>query len=325
MDDLINFFAKGEKKKIVDQQSYSILISGFGKRKLYNKMELIFEIAVKKYGKEKLSYYIYESIMEIYAVTYQSNKALFYLEDLLIMNKKPRNRISNLIIHGLCKENNCEEAFKTFYKLLKEDVKFSYSTCIDLMNCLCKNGELQNLEKIFQALTKNSDIQNIEIAYSIFIDALQRKGLIEKALDIYQQCIKNNVKPNEYIFSHLINGIRFSKRIDLLPNLLLEIKKYFPTLSSDLYSLIIRAYIENNQLEKALQLLEEIEDKILTPRVCNAYVSTITINNEQLQNKLTKLNQWYIIKMNNRIKYLSEKEIKNFKEVINDVKKILEK
>lgn len=100
------------------------------------------------------------------------------------------------------------------------------------------------------------------ISYTILVDSLMNESRVQEAMSFFHQMRANGISPDQFILTSVINGYVNTGRSKLA---LFFIDKHQETLLKETtvftYTVMIRAHLRAKQLDKAHQLLTEMQFK----------------------------------------------------------------
>ncbi|KAI3853841.1 hypothetical protein MKX03_001169 [Papaver bracteatum] len=107
----------------------------------------------------------------------------------------------NILIKGLCKNDNVKEGFELLDEFPKQDCQPNAITYSTLMHCLCRNGRTDEAFKLLDRM-ENEGCGPDTITFSLLISGLGKQGRADEGVEL------DRTKMNE--FKQIRGHIKFS-------------------------------------------------------------------------------------------------------------------
>ncbi|KAL4562664.1 hypothetical protein LXL04_026693 [Taraxacum kok-saghyz] len=179
-------------------------------------------------------------------------------------NIKPDIVTFGMLVNHLCKSHRVDEALDMLKKMkegkdgifIKPDV-ILYNT---LINGLCKVGRQQEgLLLIPQMKSEHNCAPNV-ITYNCLIDGFCKAGEIERAHELFDEMLKENVVPNVITVNTLVDGMCKNGRISNAMEFFRKMQEEKGIKGNAVtFSTLISAFCNVNNIEKAMSLFNEME------------------------------------------------------------------
>ena len=244
--------------------TYGIMIKGYGQYKNLSD-------ALKSYEKMKseglkLNEVTLGCLIDTCIKCDNLNKALNILES---ENEVKMNTIIyTTIIKGFTKEKNLEKAMQTLENMKKLDVKPNLVTFNSLLDCSVQCFSFEKMEKIYEEIMNNSSpsLQPDLITYSTYIKGLCKNRKVDQAFKLFLKLKEEKIYTlDEVIYNSLLDGLLKSKeyeKVSIVYDLMLkdQIKP-----SNVTYSIIIKLYSNQQKLNEALEILQQMKNEKIKP------------------------------------------------------------
>ena len=251
-NNLINKKYKSIKPDLI---TYNTYIKGCSKFKLYKNAEKAFEHLII-HSKENNIYpndVTFNSLIDMYISQKNMDKVLQTVNLMQQYSIIPDNYTYTTIIKGLNKNSFFNN------KNNKSSDNNEYNSFF-LENCqISTNNELNLAFKLFNNIIQISKPN--EILYNCIMDACLRFNQIDKMLQIYEQMIKNNIKPSSITCGIIIKAYGMKGDIKSAMNMYYQMKKDKIKISDITYGCLINACIKNNELQRAFELYEALKEE----------------------------------------------------------------
>lgn len=185
-------------------------------------------------------------------------------ESLLKHNLIPNDITFNTMIDALVKCNKMKMAFEIFEEMqftykIQPDM-FTYSSIIKGIKSPESYLAEDNLQKVFnilQQIKENNLAKGDEILFNCVIDACFKFGDYQKAVQIYQDMLENDIKPSAVTYGIMIKGYGQFKSLENAMKIYERMKAENIKLNEITLGCLIDACIKCNHLNKALEIIEQ--------------------------------------------------------------------
>ncbi|TYK23134.1 putative pentatricopeptide repeat-containing protein [Cucumis melo var. makuwa] len=289
------FVEMSKRKELVNEETYSVLLNRYAAA---HKVEEAISIFYRRqeFGLE-MNLIAFQSLL-MWLCRYKHVEAA----ETLFHSKKHEFVIdiktSNIILNGWCVLGNVHEAKRFWREIIESKCEPDIYTYGTLINSLTKKGKLGTALKLFRAMWERGLKTDVVICNCI-IDALCFKKRIPEALEIFKEMnergcaanvatyntlIKHLCKirrmekvnellnemeerkgscwPNSVTFSYLLRSIRGPEEV---PVLLQRMETSGCKMTSDIYNLILRLYMDWNIQERVKSTWNEMKEMGLGP------------------------------------------------------------
>ncbi|XP_020258574.1 pentatricopeptide repeat-containing protein At5g15280 [Asparagus officinalis] len=228
-----------------------------------------------------------------------ASRSIKLLDTVISENMKPSNRILRKVICYLCSDGNVSKALELSKVMEYNGWKHGSVVLHALTEGFLSNGEISKAEHfLYQMEEKDMMPTNIEL--DLLIKKFCVHGCIKKAVDLLNLMLKKGSLPSEISYSLVIKGLSIEKLFDqafdfhaemlyktLEPTLdacntlvcglcdngrtdearifLGKMLHFGPVPSSDMYNYVIDKYYAQNNLNKASELLYEMQQVGYSP------------------------------------------------------------
>ena len=272
-----NIIGKKYKNISPDLITYNTFIKGCSKFKLYDKVEYAFNHLIKNSKETNIvpNDVTFNSLIDVY-VSQKNMEKVVEIVNLMKDHKiYPDNYTYTTIIKGLNKNS-----------LMKNPGNATNitnnSSNLNPNEMIFGNIELNLAFHLFNhvRLTSKPD----EILYNCIMDACLRFNKIDKMLEMYENMIKEGIKPSSITCGIVIKAYGMKGDLNSALNIYYKMKKEKIEISNITYGCLINACIKNNDLNKAFELYESLKHEsyemntILYTTLIKAYTKQKDIN-----------------------------------------------
>ena len=271
-DNIINKKYKNVKPDLI---TYNTYIKGCSKFKLYDNVETAFTHLINHSSETNIipNDVTFNSLIDVYVSQKNMDKVLQTVNLMQKYKIFPDNYTYTTIIKGLNKnsflKNNNGNYDNKNINLIQNSEIFS-------------NIELDLAFKLFNHVRQISKPD--EILYNCIMDACLRFNKIDKMLEMYEEMIRNNIKPSSITCGIVIKAYGMKGDIKSALNIYYKMKKDKIEISNITYGCLINACIKNNDLPKAFELYEALKKEsyemntVLYTTLIKAYTKQKDIN-----------------------------------------------
>ena len=247
-----NIINKKYKNIKPDLITYNTYIKGCSKFKLYQNVEKAFNHLINNYPENNIipNDVTFNSLIDVYVSQKNMDKVLQTVNLMQKYKIFPDNYTYTTIIKGLNK-NSLLKNNNTNYE--------SKNSNIIQNSDFFANIELDLAFKLFNHVRQISKPD--EILYNCIMDACLRFNKIDKMLEMYEEMIKNNIKPSSITCGIVIKAYGMKGDIKSALNIYYKMKKDKIEISNITYGCLINACIKNNDLPKAFELYEALKNE----------------------------------------------------------------
>ncbi|KAJ4843837.1 hypothetical protein Tsubulata_047104 [Turnera subulata] len=209
-----------------DTVTYSVLISAFAKLGRDDSALRLFD-EMKDNGRHPTAK-IYTTLMGIYFKSGMVEKALSLVEEMKQKGCSPTVYTYTELVRGLGKAGRVDDAYSVFLNMLREGCRPDVVLINNLINVLGKVGRLEDALKLFDQMGTWGCTPNV-VTYNTVIKVLFEAPASEAVL-WFEKMKADGIAPSSFTYSILIDG-----------------------------------FCKTNRVEKALLLLEEMDEKGFPP------------------------------------------------------------
>ena len=272
-----NIINKKYKNISPDLITYNTFIKGCSKFKLYDKVEYAFNHLINNSKETNIlpNDVTFNSLIDVYVSQKNMEKVL---QIVTLMQKHeifPDNYTYTTIIKGLNKNT-----------LFKNGVNNSNNNTtnnnINNSKEISSNNELNFAFHLFNHVRMISKPD--EILYNCIMDACLRFNKIDKMLEMYEEMIKEGIKPSSITCGIVIKAYGMKGDLNSALDIYYKMKREKIDISNITYGCLINACIKNNNLNKAFELYESLKNEsyemntILYTTLIKAYTKQKDIN-----------------------------------------------
>ena len=247
--------------------TYGIMIKGYGQFKSLENAMKIYQIM--KAENIKVNEITLGCLIDACIKCGNLNKALEIIEEQ--KNVQMNTIIYTTLLKGFTKERNIAKALETF-SIMKgsSEMKPNIVTYNSLLDCAVQCNEFNKMDEIFKDICenekKNPDCSPDLITYSTYVKGLCRCKRIDEAYNMFLM-LRNSksYQVDEVLYNSLLDGLIKSHKNEQALNIynLMQQDKIKP--SNVTYSILIKLFSNQGDVDKALAILNEMKQANLKP------------------------------------------------------------
>jgi len=228
--DLIHQMQEDEQcRDVLNSVIYCSVLKGFTREKKIDRVWAVYE--EMKERNVELSVVTYNTLIDACARCGRMEHLATILEDMKIHGAKP-----NVITYGTMLKGHCQ------------------------------NGDVQGGFKILEQLRKDPQLKPDEIMYNSLLDGCAQNNLVNEGLRLLEEMQAEHVCPSNFTLSVLVKLMSRARRLDQAFSLVEDItKKYKFRPNVYVYTGLVQACIFNQQLPRAMSILEEMISERIAP------------------------------------------------------------
>ncbi|KAM7259842.1 hypothetical protein ACFE04_015583 [Oxalis oulophora] len=247
--------------------SFNVVLTGFVQSKCYEKVPTLFQELSEKYGivPDTFSYAI---LVSSYCELGLPEKGLEVLELMKAKNMQVTGHAYNMILIALYNKGNIDEVEKLWTEMLKNGCGLSvvsYTARIRnvgddvgkakglieemrefglkpdiltynvLMDCFCRNGNSEEVKKVYEGLQANGCTPDA-VSFGILINHLCVNAEYEDAYKMFKESVKVNKIPNfdkmKDLALGLVDGLMEKNKLNEAKEFLCTLKEKFPNFTN---------------------------------------------------------------------------------------------
>ncbi|XAR53932.1 hypothetical protein NMG60_11028875 [Bertholletia excelsa] len=178
----------------------------------------------------------------------------------------------NILIKGLCKNNDIENAIRVLDEIPGMGLIPNVVTYTTILGGYVSRGDMVGAKKVFDEILDRGWLPDAT-TYTILMDGFCKQGRLLEAVKVMDDMEENGVEPNDVTYGVMIEAYCEDKKSGEALNLLNDMleKKYIP--SSALCCKMIDVLCKEGKVEEASDLWKKLLKKNCTPD--NAITSTL--------------------------------------------------
>eukprot|EP00826_Nyctotherus_ovalis_P041403 TRINITY_DN415_c0_g2_i1.p1 TRINITY_DN415_c0_g2~~TRINITY_DN415_c0_g2_i1.p1 ORF type:complete len:694 (+),score=132.19 TRINITY_DN415_c0_g2_i1:89-2170(+) len=191
---------------------------------------------------------------------------------------------TNVIIHttlirSLAKQQEFHKVI-AHYERLKRTQEFRFNRIIynALLDCCVRCNQCSKMSEIFEDMLRvatkykselsEDGIEPDLITYSTLIKGMCRSGEISKAISLYNEMKRKDLKLDEMLFNSLLDGLAKSNgNLRESERIIGDMTRLRIKFSNYTYSILVKLYTRSRMLHKALKVLDEMKSNKIVPGI----------------------------------------------------------
>lgn len=280
--------------------TYSVLFKGFGNAKQFDNMMKMYKRMLA--DQTKMNEVTYGCLIDACIKCHRLDQAMEFFKLMKHeQNMKINSVIYSILIKGFTSSRNFDQAFEVFRDMQSSpDVQMNIITYNSMLECAIKCNKASRFFEVYDmAITRGGKVQPDLITYSTYIKGLCKFGQVDKALNMYNHLRKEKTfRMDEVLFNSLLHGLHKAREFEKAIEVYNDMPEYGVKPSHVTYSILIKIYADQNKIDEALDLFEEIK-KVSTPGlILYTCIIQVCIKSK----KINKIMQTYKDMRKNRVR-----------------------
>jgi len=172
----------------------------------------------------------------------------------------------NTLLDGCARCGRMDNVSKILADMKAQNIKANVITYSTMLKGHCQNGDIQGAFRILEEMKTDAHLKPDEIMYNSLLDGCAQNSLVDEGLRLLEEMQAEGVPPSNFTLSVLVKLMNRSRRLDQAFSLVQEItKKYNFKPNVHVYANLMQGCISNQQLPRALSLLEQMIAERVAP------------------------------------------------------------
>ena len=247
-----------EKKEIkINTVIYSTLIKGYSKvNNLGKALEILNFMEKSEELEARPNLITYNTVLDC-AVRCNDFKTLEELYNKICLEDKPDLITLSTYIKGLCRNRQTLKAYEIFVKS-KTDKSLNFDEVMynSLLDGLVKSKEYSKTEIIYEEMLKEG-IKPSNVTYSILIKLYGNQQKYTESLELLKKMKEEKIAPGIISLTCLLQICVKLKNIELMEQIYNEVKKRELRGDAVFYNTLVSGFVYNNNLKRGIEILLE--------------------------------------------------------------------
>merc|ERR1719359_2238621 len=196
------------------------------------------------------------------------------------------------LLRACLQRKELERTMDLYEEMERNDGTCSLTTYNMLIDAFARAGNMDRVAKLFRDMYQKNVNPDI-VTYSTVIKGYCTKGDLEPALQLFSMMRKRGIKPDAILFNSILDGCAHKQMRTLTEQVLTDMQEEGVLPSNFTLSILVKLYGRCGDLEQALEVVETYPKKYgfeLNAQVYTCLMSAC-IANEQLDRALSVLEQ----------------------------------
>lgn len=186
-----------------------------------------------------------------------------YDEMLRTYGVKPDLCTFNVLIRGFCMNSRIDEAFRMFREMESFECKPDLITYNTIVDGLCRAGKVNIARNVVNGMHKKCEnLRPNVVSYTTLIKGYCGKRSIEEALEVYWEMVGRGIKPNQITCNTIIQGLCESQKLDMVKEILGECQGVGGGFVPDTctFNTVMSVHCNRENLDEALKVFEKMKE-----------------------------------------------------------------
>ncbi|XP_020675971.1 pentatricopeptide repeat-containing protein At3g61520, mitochondrial [Dendrobium catenatum] len=195
-------------------------------------------------------------------------EGLALLNQMKIHRCDPNTITFNTLIDGFCKAGDIDTAHELNSRMVEEGIPPNLVTLNTLISGMCRNGMVSSALSFFHEKKMAwANAKGNSVTYCTLIGAFLHANNVSKAMDLFDEMIREGHSPDAVTYFTLISGLSSAGKMDDASSVAAQMRKDGFRLDTKSYNILISGFGKKKKLEKALKLFEEMFEAGIKPDV----------------------------------------------------------
>jgi len=231
-------------------------------------LELILQMQDDVESREQLNAVIYCSVLKGFAHEKKMDRVWSVWEDMIAKGVVPSITTYNALCDA-CARNGVMERVPQLLKDMKaRKLVPNLITYGSVLKGHCLKGDIRAAFEVLDDMRNSTKLKPDEIMYNTLLDGCAQANLCEEGLKILQTMQQEGIRPSNYTLSILVKLMSHARRLDQAFSLVDQLtKKYRFKPNAPVYGNLVQACLVNRDIQRGLQVLEQMASDRVTPDV----------------------------------------------------------
>merc|ERR1719444_757404 len=228
--------------------------------------ELIREMLANAETSSLVNAVIYCSVLKGFSHQRQIDRVWLVYEEMRTEKLAMSLAAYNALIDACARSSDMARVPQLLQDMAKDRLEPNIVTYSTILKGYCQENRLDNAFELLQEMKQSTKYQPDEITYNTLIDGCARYGLYEKGLLLLREMQEAGVRPSNFTLSVLVKLATRSRRPEKAFELCKELaQQYNLRLNVHVYNNLIHACTSNQDMQHALQVLEQMLQEKIRP------------------------------------------------------------
>lgn len=245
--------------------------------------ELIHELQEDERCREVLNSVIYCSVLKGFTREKKLNRVWAVYEEMLAMNVDLSIVTYNTLIDACARCGQMNRVPEIVEDMKSKHIQPNLITYSTMLKGHCQVGDLQQGFAILEQMSRETKLKPDEIMYNSLLDGCAQNGLVDEGLKLLERMQSEGVPPSNFTLSLLVKLMSRARKLDSAFSIVEEISQKFRFKPNvHVYTNLIQACIYGRQLARGMSTLETMLKERVQPE-SRTYMILIRANIQQGQ------------------------------------------
>jgi pentatricopeptide repeat protein len=229
-------------------------------------LELILQTQEDVETREQVNAVIYCSVLKGFAHDKKMDRVWSVWEDMLSKGVAPSITTFNALCDACARNGVMEKVPQLLNDMKERRLTPNLITYGSILKGHCVKGDVRAAFEVLDDMRKTTNLKPDEIMYNTLLDGCAQANLAEEGLKILETMQREGIRPSNYTLSILVKLMSHARRLDQAFSLVDQLtKKYRFKPNAPVYGNLVQACLVNKDLQRGLQLLEQMAKDRITP------------------------------------------------------------
>nr|XP_043609746.1 pentatricopeptide repeat-containing protein At4g20740 [Erigeron canadensis]XP_043609747.1 pentatricopeptide repeat-containing protein At4g20740 [Erigeron canadensis] len=198
----------------------------------------------------------FEILIRMHSDSNRGLRVYYVYEKMKKFGVKPRVFLYNRIMDSLVKTGHLDLSLSVYNDFKNEKLAEEGVTFMILIKGLCKAGQVEEALKLLNKMRKlcKPDV----FAYTAMIRILVSEGNLDGCLRVWEEMVRDKVQPDVMAYTTLIMGLCKGNRVDKGHELFKDMKEKRYLIDRGIYASLIEGFVNDGKVGVACDLLKDL-------------------------------------------------------------------
>jgi len=221
---------------------------------------------------EAINTVIYSTVLKGFAHAWKLERCFDVLKEMKGHGIQCNTITYNTLLDACIKCGKMDRVSGVFEEMQRNAVEPDLITYSTLVKGFCQAGDLERAFELVQDVKQDGSLKLDEIVYNSLLDGCARQQKVDQAMEVLSDMRAAGIVPSNYTLSILVKLLGRAKRLKQAFSLVEDLcGAYKIHLNVQVYTCLIQACLQNQKIDRALVVHDEMVSGLGREPDCKAY------------------------------------------------------
>jgi len=233
---------------------------------------LVQEMLADEKQYDSINTVIYSTVLKGFAHAWKLERCFEVLEEMKRYGIQCNTITYNTLLDACIKCGSMDRVSEVFNEMQTNAVEPDLITYSTLVKGFCQAGDLERAFDLVQDVKQDGNLKLDEIVYNSLLDGCARQQKVDVAMDVLSDMRSAGIVPSNYTLSILVKLLGRARRLKQAFALVEDLcGAYNIRLNVQVYTCLIQACLQNQKIDRALAVHDEMVQGLGREPDCKAY------------------------------------------------------